>query len=163
MACAVSTQPPWSMATSTMTEPFFMLADHVARDELRRRGAGDEHAADEEVGARARRRRCARVFEASVCTRAAEDVVELAEAIEVGVEDRHARAEADGHLRGVRADHAAADDHHVARQRARHAAEEHAASAVRLVQVVRADVHRHASGHLGHRREQRQRAACARR
>ena len=114
VACAVSTQPPWSMATSTITEPFFMSRDHVARHELRRRGARDQHAADEEVGARAGVGDV-RAVRGERLDAAVEDVVELAQAVEVRVEDRHARAEADGHLRGVGADDAAADDHDVGR------------------------------------------------
>src|SRR5204862_5050070 len=89
---------------------------------------------------------------------AAEDAVELAQAIETDIYDRDARAEADRHFRGIRSDDAAADDHHVRGQHARHTAEKHAASAVRLVQVIRADVHGHAARDFRHRREERKRA-----
>ena len=45
---------------------------------------------------------------------------------------------------------------------ARHAAEQHAPTALRLLQRVRADLRREAAGDLGHRRQQRQAAIAAR-
>ena len=58
----------------------------------------------------------------------------------------------------LRADDATAEDDDLGGRNAGHAAEQDAASAVRLLQVVRADLRRHAAGDFAHRREQRQRA-----
>ena len=55
----------------------------------------------------------------------------------------------------------AAEDDHVRRRHARNAAQQHAAPAFLLLQAARADMRRHAAGHLGHRGEQRQRALRA--
>ncbi len=60
------------------------------------------------------------------------------------------------HLGRVDADHAAADDHHFARGHARHAAQQDAAAAEDLLEVLGALLHRHPPRHLGHRRQQRQ-------
>ena len=86
------------------------------------------------------------------------DVVEVAQALEVDVHDRDARAEARGHLRRVGAHDAAAEDQDVGRLDAGHAAEQHAAAAVLALEAVRADLDRHAARDLAHGREQRQAA-----
>ena len=65
-------------------------------------------------------------------------------------------AQAGGHLRGIDADDAAAEDQHLGRRHAGHAAEQDAAAAVHLLEVLGALLHRHPARHLGHRREQRQ-------
>ncbi len=43
------------------------------------------------------------------------DVVQLAQPLQIPVDDRDVRAQAHGHLRGVMPHHAAADNHHVRR------------------------------------------------
>ena len=68
------------------------------------------------------------------------------------------RAEAGGHARGVDAGGAAAEHDDLARQHARHAAEQDAVAAVRLGEKMAADDDRHAPGDLAHRLEQRQAA-----
>ena len=90
---------------------------------------------------------------------AVEDVVELAQARDRAVEDGDVGAEADRHLGRVQADDAAADDRDLARQHAGHAAEQHAAAAIGLLQRGRAGLDRQAAGDFRHRREQRQAAA----
>ena len=55
--------------------------------------------------------------------------------------------------------HAAAEDHHLARLHAGGAAEQHAAAALRLFQMVRARLDRHPARHLAHRGQERQAAA----
>ena len=87
---------------------------------------------------------------------AGEDLVEVAHAVDRALEDRHVRAEADRDDRGVVADDAAADDEHAPGRDARHAAEQQAAPAERLLEEVRAGLRREAAGDLAHRREQRQ-------
>ena len=159
MGWAVSMQPPWSMATSTMTAPFFILRDHGAGDDLGRGGAGDEDAADDEVGLGGGALDVVGVGgEGEDACR--EDVVELAEAVEVEVEQRDLGAHAEGDLGGVGADDAAADDADVAGRDAGDAAEQDAAAAVLLFEVGRADLDGEAAGDLGHGGEEGKRAGA---
>ena len=119
------------------------------------RAPGIEHGADHDVGVldRLRDLQARRHDEADA---AREDLVEVAHPVDRPVEDRHVRAEPDRDHRGVVADDAAADHEHAARRDARHAAEQQAAPAERLLEEVRAGLRREASGDLAHRREQRQ-------
>ena len=61
-----------------------------------------------------------------------------------------------GHLGGVGADDAAAQDDHVGGQHAGHAAQQDAAALERPFQELRPFLNAHAAGHLAHRRQQRQ-------
>jgi hypothetical protein len=72
------------------------------------------------------------------------------------------RAEAHGHLRRVCADDAAADDDDARCRNSGHAAQKHAAPAAHLLQILRADLNRHASRHFRHRRQERKRAFLVR-
>ena len=83
-------------------------------------------------------------------------VVEVAQAIEIDVENGDVGAEAGGDLGGVGADDAAAENDDVGRQHARHAAEQNAAALERPFQKLRPLLNAHAAGHLAHRRQQRQ-------
>jgi hypothetical protein len=147
-------QPPWSTATSTITLPGF-IALSISRVTRCGARARDQHRADKQVGPRhhlgdirgVRRERL---------HPPAEDVVEVLQPVVADVEDGDARAEAERDLRGVGADHAAAQNHHLARLHARHTADQEPAPAQELPQVVRAHLRRHAARHLAHRREQRQ-------
>ena len=56
-------------------------------------------------------------------------------------------------------DDAAAEDHHLGRRDAGHAAQQHARAALLLLEAMGADLDRHAAGDLAHRRQQRQAAA----
>ena len=84
------------------------------------------------------------------------DVVEIAQPVEVDVEDGDVGAEAGGDLGGVGADDAAAQDDHVGRQHAGHAAQQDAAALERPFQELRPFLDAHAAGDLAHRRQQRQ-------
>jgi hypothetical protein len=75
---------------------------------------------------------------------------------QVPVDDRDVGLKPHGHARGVGAGDAAADHHDLGRGHARHAAEQQARAALFLLQAVRADLDRHAAGHLAHGREQGQ-------
>ena len=68
-----------------------------------------------------------------------------------------ARLEADRHARGIGARHAAAQHHHLRGRHTGHTAEQHTGPALLLLQAMRADLHRHATGDLAHWREQGQR------
>ena len=83
----------------------------------------------------------------------------MAHPVDRALEDRHLRAEAERHDRGVVADDPAADDHDPPGSDAGHAAEQQPAAAERLLEEVRARLRREPAGDLRHRREQRQRAA----
>ncbi len=87
---------------------------------------------------------------------AAEDVVDLAQAVQVEVYEGDAGSHAEGDFGGVGADDASADDADVARGGAGDAAEQNAAAAVVFFEIGGADLDAHASGDLAHRGEQRQ-------
>ena len=89
---------------------------------------------------------------------AAQDLVEVAHAVDRALEDRHLRAHPDRDDGGVVADHAAAHDEDAARGNACDAAEQDSATTLRPLEVVRARLRRQPAGDLAHRREQRQRA-----
>ena len=131
------------------------LRDVLATHELRRLGARNEHGADQQIAGRD-------LLEDVLPVRVDElhvrrhHVREIAQAVEVHVEHHDLRAHAGGHLRGVDADDAAAEDHDLRRRDAGHAAEQHAATAVELLEVLRAFLHGHPPRHLRHWREQRQ-------
>ncbi len=86
----------------------------------------------------------------------AKDVVELAEAVEVEVDERDLCAHAEGDLCGVGADDAAADDADVAGGNARDAAEQNSAAAVLFFEVGCADLDAHAAGDFAHGSKQRE-------
>ena len=81
---------------------------HLAGDQLRRGGAGDQHGADDDVGREALllQRLDGRIAGVDA---AVEDVVELAQARDRAVDDGDVGAEADRHLGRMQADDAAAD------------------------------------------------------
>ena len=75
------------------------------------------------------------------------------------IQHGHVGAHAERDRRRMRADDAAAQDHDLARRHARHAAEQDALAAVRLLEQQRPRLHGHATRHFRHRRQQRQAAA----
>ena len=81
---------------------------------------------------------------------AAEDVVEVGEAVGIDVEDGDGRAEAHGHLGRVGADDAAAEYGDLAARHAGDAAQEHAAAAEGLLEVLGPLLHREPAGYLAH-------------
>src|SRR3546814_15456800 len=83
----------------------------------------------------------------------------LVEALERAVDDGDVGFHAHGHARRVGAGDAAADDDHARRGHAGHAAQQHAGTALVLLQAVGADLPRHAAGDLAHRRQPRTTAA----
>ena len=89
---------------------------------------------------------------------AGKEVVEPSECPRRAVDDGDIGAQPGRHHCRVGADGAAADNHHRRRLDAGDAAEQLAAAAVDLFQMVRAGLHRQSPGHLGHRRQQRQAA-----
>ena len=102
--------------------------DHLARDELRRERAGDEHGSDHNV----------RVGDGFLDLQAggheqrgagAEDLLEMTHAVDRALDDRHVRAQTERDDGGVVSDHPAADDDDLAGSDARHGAEEEAPAA----------------------------------
>ena len=91
---------------------------------------------------------------------AAEEHVQFGQAGVGDVVDGDVGAHADRHLRRVDARDAAAEDHHPRRRDAGNAAEQHAAPALLLLQIMGADLDRHPPGDLAHRLEERQRAVA---
>ncbi len=130
-----------------------------ARDELGRRGAGDQHGPDHHVGFHGLFGDVA-VVGVERLEIAAEHVVEIAQPRDRPVKHGHVGAHAGGDPGGVGADHAAADHHHPRRRDTGHAAQKHAAPAVGLLERPGADLRREAPGHLGHRRQKRKAAVA---
>ncbi len=122
--------------------------------------AGDEDAADHQIGPGA-------IFldgagsRVDGLERGAEAADQLLHPLDTLFDDDDVGAHAECHRGGIGADHAAADDDHARRSNAGHAAEQHAATPLRLLQAVGAGLDRHPAGHLRHRRQQRQPAARA--
>src|SRR5580658_224842 len=134
-------------------------ADHLFGDELGGGGAGNEDSADEEVGLAGGALEVVGVGGQGEDA-AVEDVVQVAEAVEVEVDEGDLGAEAEGHFGGVGADDAASDDADVAGRDAGDAAEQDAAAAVLLFEVGSADLDGETAGDLGHGGEEREGAGA---
>ena len=130
---------------------------HFFADQFRRLGARNQHAADDQVGLQ--HMLFNRFFGGEHGVGAAPELRPVAlQRGQVVIYDPHIGAHADRDVRGVRADHAGAENHDFRRIHPGHAAEQHAESAVRMLKAIRAGLNGHAPGDLGHRREQRQSA-----
>ena len=132
-------------------------ADVVAGDELGCLVAGDEDGADDQVGP----------FDGLVqgvavgvhrLHRAAEEVVQVAQAVQIDVQEGHVRPQAAGHLGRLGAHRPAADDAHPPGHGAGHAPQEHAATAVHHLQTPGPGLDGQAPGHFAHGDEQGQAA-----
>ncbi len=126
---------------------FLHGGDHVAGDDFGRCRAGNENAADDEVGLAD----CAGYVvgvggEGVEAT--AEDIVELAEAVEAEVDEGDLGAHAESDFGGVGADDAATDDADVGWRDAGNSTEQETAAAAFLFEVGCADLHGHAPGYL---------------
>jgi len=84
--------------------------------------------------------------------------IELIEPVERDIENRDMRLEAHRHARGIGSDHAPTEHDDFCGRNAGHAAEEHAAAALRDLKTMGACLNRHASGYFTHRLQQRQAA-----
>ncbi|MCY1528610.1 hypothetical protein D9M68_637210 [compost metagenome] len=131
--------------------------DHFGADQLGRGGAGNQHTADHQVG---RQHLLAQRYAGRVQGGDAVAVlrIQATQGIDALVQHRHIGPQADRHGQGVATDHATAKYHHLARRHARHAAKQHATTAPGFFQATGTGLDRHASGHFGHRRQQRQTA-----
>ncbi len=134
---------------------------HFAPHQLGRRRSWNQHRADHQIGiadgiAHREDVGCERDHLAAI------NVVQRAQAIEIAIDDGDVRAQTDGHLGRLMAHHAAAQDHDIGGRHAGNAAQQDAAAAVGPLQIHRAHLHGHASGHFAHGREQRQRAVALR-
>ena len=89
---------------------------------------------------------------------AREEHVELGQPLVVDVVDGDVGTHAGRHLRRVHAGNAAAEDRDLGRSDARNSAEQDSAAARLLLEIMSADLDRHASSDFAHRLEQRQRA-----
>jgi hypothetical protein len=134
------------------------LLEVLAPDQLGRGGPGGQHRADDHVGLEDL------VLDGGQGRIAGQDaaliqVVQLAHPGDRAFQHHHLGAQAGGHARGVRADHAAAQHRHPGRGHAGHAAQQQAHAAVVLEQGLGGAEHRDAAGHFRHRGQQRQAAA----
>ena len=126
-----------------------------ASDQLGRRGAGYQHATDDQIGGRQQ------VGDQIVGGKAglhrpAELIVQFLEPGRGNIEQGDVGALTDRHLGGVLARNAAAEDQHPGRQHAGRPAQQQAAPALWFEQVIGADIHGHPASHLAHRGQQRQ-------
>ena len=128
-------------------------------DQLGGRGTRNQHRADHHVGGPHQLGQSAR---AGILRHqlAVEDVVQIGKARDRTVKHRHPRPHPDRDPRRGRADHAAADDHHIRRSHPRHPAQKDPAPAIGLLQRPGPDLRRQPPRHLGHRRQQGQPPPC---
>ena len=132
----------------------FHEAEHVAGDEFRGLGTGNEHGADKKVHGRQKVEQTGLARIKGV--RGAHGDVEKAHPLEIDLEDGHIGAEAGAHAGGVDSGRAAADHDDLAGEDAGNAAEENAFSAGVLRQKISADEDRHAACDLAHGFEERE-------
>ncbi len=123
------------------------------------RRSGDQDGADDEVGSfdRVHDRMAVGIEGGDVL---GHDIVEVAKAIEVDIEDSNVGAQAGGDFRGVGADDATAQDGDVGGGDSGHAGEEDAAAFLGPFEEFRALLDAHSPGDLAHRGQERQVAAC---
>ena len=92
---------------------------------------------------------------------AAEDIIQIAQALAGQIDHGHAGTEPDGYLGGIRTDYTAADDHDLSRGNSADSAQQDTGPAIAAFQELGADLYRHASGNLAHGGEQRQASAVS--
>ena len=133
------------------------LPEHVARNELRGLGAGDQHRADHQVG----------MFElfADIVFRRHQglDVLghhvgQVGEALQRNVADRHVGPRPGSRTRRGRTDHTGADDEDPGGLHPRYAAQQLAFAAAGFFEEIAPFLRGHTACDLGHRDQQRQRA-----
>ena len=134
-------------------------AEHVAGHQFGRFGSGDQHRADHQIGLGNAFGEIGLVRETRLGA-GLEMGADRFEYLRIAIENSHVSAETGCHLCGVEADHAAADDRHLARRDAGDAAEQNATTAMGFFERGGAGLDRHAPGDLAHRLEQRQAASA---
>src|SRR6516165_8200384 len=131
--------------------------DGVGGDQFWRCGAWYEHRGDHEIRPAAQRLDGIAGGKHGAHP-GAELIRDPAQHVRIAVDDRHRRAHSRADQRCVAAGDTAAEDHDVRGRDAGDATEQHPAAAVFLFQATRADMRRHATRDLRHRRQQRERA-----
>ena len=121
------------------------------------RCAGNQHAADNKIGFTRRLRNVVAVRGQRV-EAAAEDVFELAQTVQVHVDERDLGAEAERDPGCIGAHYSSAEDGDMRRRHAGHAAQQNAAAAAFFFEIARAHLHTHAACNFAHGRQQRQRS-----
>ena len=145
----VATQPPWSMATSMITLPGFISRRSSRSTRLGAFAPGIEHRADHQVGPPELLADRVPVAEERGDVRR-HDVVEVAEAVHVDVQEADVRPKAGGDLGGVGPDDAAAEDRDVGRLDARHAGQQDAAAHLRPFEILGPFLDAHPPGDFAH-------------
>ena len=130
---------------------------HLLGDQLGRLGAGDQNAADDQIGLLDGAGDVVRVGEQGLDA-AAEDILQVGQALDADIKDGDVGAEADCHLGRVGTDIAAAENDDVAALYAGHAAQKDATAAAVGFQHGGADLYCHTAGHFAHRGQQGQAA-----
>ncbi len=130
--------------------------DELVRDQHRRLRPGHEHRSDDQVGVDHRPLDFVRVRGDSLAV-ALVDGISGTQPGHVLVDEQHLRLHPERDRGRVHARHARAKHDDLRRVHPGHAAHEHAPATAVTLQMMRSDLGCHPSGHLGHRREQRQR------
>jgi hypothetical protein len=125
--------------------------NHLFRDNLRSLGAREEDRSYNEIRTLHRRRDVLGIRRKCVHA-SVKHGVELTESFQRTIDNRHIGAHTERNLRGVGADDATPDHHHLGTRDTRDAGEERSTATVGFLEIVGADLDRHASGHFAHRR-----------
>ena len=133
------------------------MTQRLARDQLRRAGAGNQHRSDHHVRFGQRFLDLERRRHDETDT-ARQDLVEVAHPVDRSFQNRYGRTKPERDHRRVVTDDAAPDHDDAARRDAGHPGEQEAAAAERLFEEVGTCLRGEAARDLAHRREQRERA-----
>ena len=129
---------------------------HLARDELRRFGAFDEHRADHRIRELDRFGNVVGIgIDRGQFT--VKSFGEIAQPVNIDVNDRDIRAHAESHTGRGGPNGPAAKDDDIRGTHTGHTAQKLAAPAIRLFEIVRRNLNRHLARNLAHRREERKR------
>ncbi len=134
-------------------------ANHVARHQLRSGRARHQDGTDNQVGSQHRLFNRRGGGEQGRRPRT-ELQVEFLQPRQRLVDDGDAGLQAHRHARGVGAGHAASEHHHLGGRHTGDAAKQDAGTALLTLQAMRANLDRHSTGDLAHRRQQGQGAGA---
>ena len=149
-------QPPWSMAMSTITEPGFIDFTSGSSTSTGARPPGTSTAPISRSASTTVRSIEPR-FDVERRDPTHLDLVDVAQPVDVAIEQVDLGLEAGRHPRRVPSDVARTQHHDPRRSHPGRPTQQHAAPAVVALEEVRADLRAHAAGDLAHRGEQGQR------
>ena len=137
--------------------PLLHGAQHLAGHQARCLGTGDQDGSHHHVRLLDQFADCRRAGHQGEAV-GRHHVAQVAQTVQVHVQQVHLGSQAAGHLGRIDPYHAAADHHHRARVHARHTAQQHTVAALGHLQVLGSLLDGHAPGHFAHGGQQRQAA-----